>query len=142
MTELKTKENSASVSEFLKTIKEDQKREDSKKLVKIFQEATNAKAKMWGESIIGFGKYHYKSERSSQKGDWFLAGFSPRKRAISIYIMAGFSKYEEPLKKLGKHEISSGCCLYIKKLSDVNVPALKRLIKESAKEVKKKYGNK
>lgn len=139
MATLKTQKTSASVPAFLKTITDEQQRKDSKELVKIFTEATGEKAAMWGDSIIGFGSYYYESERSSQKGNWFLAGFSPRKGKISIYIMAGFEKYEALLKKLGKHKLSSGCCLYIKRLEDIDVAILKKLIRESVKAVRKKY---
>lgn len=139
MAELKTKENNASVSKFISSIKDKQQKEDSLKLLKIFQDATNKKPKMWGNSIIGFGKYHYKSERSSQEGDWMMTAFSPRKQAITLYIMSGFEGHKALLKKLGKYKLSSGCCMYVKKLEDINVNVLKQLIKDSCKEVKKRY---
>ena len=100
---------------------------------------------MWGSSIIGYGQYHYKSERSSQEGDWPLTGFSPRKQQLSIYIMPGIKNYPQFLKKLGKHKANlscSGSCLYIKKLEDVNVSVLKQLIKQSVKDMQKRYGAK
>ena len=139
MAELKTKENKASVSKFISSVKDIQKQEDSKKLIKIFEQVTKEKPKMWGAAIIGFGKYHYNSVRSKQEGDWMLTGFSPRKNQISLYIMAGPKNYEHLLKKLGKHKISSGCCLYINKLGDVDLKTLKQLIKESYKDFKAKY---
>jgi len=139
MAELKTKENNASVTKFVKSIKDKQQKEDSLKLLKIFEEATNKKPKMWGKTIIGFGKYHYKSERSSQEGDWMMTAFSPRKQAITLYIMSGFEGHKALLKKLGKFKISSGCCVYVKKLEDINVGVLKQLIKDSCKAVMKRY---
>lgn len=139
MAELKTKKNNASVSAFLNAVEDDQKRKDAKALLKIFKEATGMKPKMWGTSIIGFGSYHYKSERSSQEGDWPLTGFSPRKANLTIYIMPGFKQYASLLKKIGKHKISGGSCLYVKKLEDIDTTVLKRLIKDSIKEMKKRY---
>jgi hypothetical protein len=93
---------------------------------------------MWGASIIGFGMYHYKSERSAQEGDWPLTGFSPRKQNLTLYIMLVFGDYKDLLKKLGKHKTSVGC-LYINKLEDVDVAVLKQLIKKSYLAMKKKY---
>lgn len=139
MAELKTKKNNASVSAFINSIEDEQKREDSRELVKIFTEVTKEKPTMWGTSIIGFGSYHYKSERSTQEGDWPLTGFSPRKQNLSIYIMPGFKEYLELLKKIGKHKISGGSCLYIKRLSDIDVSILKQLIKKSVAEMKKRH---
>jgi hypothetical protein len=94
---------------------------------------------MWGSSIVGFGSYHYKSERSSQEGDWPLTGFSPRKQNLTIYIMPGFKDYGPLLKKLGKHTVSDGSCIYIKHLSDIHLPTLKTIIKKSFVEMKKRY---
>jgi hypothetical protein len=94
--------------------------------------------KMWGPSIIGFGKYHYKSERSSQEGDWPLTGFSPRKAGLSIYIMSGFKAYQKELKELGKfkHSVS---CLYVNKLEDISLSVLKKMIKKDIEVMKKRY---
>src|SRR3989344_914189 len=94
---------------------------------------------MWGTSIIGFGKYHYKSERSKQEGDWPLTGFSPRKQALSIYIMTGVGNYKKLLKDLGKYKLSSGSCLYVNKLEDIDIKILKELIKESYAQANKKF---
>ena len=140
MAELKTKKTNASVSAFINSVKDEKRKADAKKLVKIFESATKAKPKMWGTSIIGFGTYHYKSSKSTQEGDWFLAGFSPRKQAMSIYIMSGFKGVEKILKDLGPHKRSSGCCLYIKDLDDIHIPILKKLIKTSVFEMKEKKG--
>ncbi|MBD3328820.1 DUF1801 domain-containing protein [Candidatus Peregrinibacteria bacterium] len=139
MTELKTKENNKNVVTFINELDDETKKSDSKKLLKIFEETTGYKPKMWGASIIGYGSYHYKSERSSQEGDWPLTGFSPRKANISIYIMPGFKKYEKLLTKLGKHKTSTGSCLYIKKLDDIDEAILKKIIDQSVKDMKNKY---
>lgn len=139
MAELKTKKNKASVTEFIAKVTDEQKRKDSEELSKIFESVTKEKPTMWGTSIIGFGSYHYKSERSKQEGDWPLTGFSPRKQNISIYIMSGVQKYPDLLEKLGKHKTSKGSCLYIKLLSDIDIPTLKKLIKKSVSDMKKMY---
>ncbi len=139
MAELKTKKTTASVAAFLAAVEDEQKRKDSQELVKIFEDVTKEKATMWGTSIIGFGQYHYKSERSTQEGDWPLTGFSPRKQNITLYIMAGFSDQRKLLGKIGKHKISGGSCLYINHLSDINVDVLKELIKAGLKVMKERY---
>lgn len=139
MAEIKTKVTKASARKFIDTVSEKTKKQDSLVLLKIFQDSTGEKPKMWGTSIIGFGSYHYKSERSSQEGDWPLAGFSPRKQNLTVYLMSGFSSYSDLLKKLGKHKISGGSCLYINKLSDIDLVVLKQLIKKSFLAMKKKH---
>lgn len=139
MAELKTQRTKASAREFLNSFEDEEKRKDALLLLKLMQDATKMKPVMWGSSIVGFGSYHYKSERSSQEGDWPLTGFSPRKANLTIYIMPGFKKYGPLLKKLGKHKISGGSCIYIKKLSDINAEILKKIVVASVKEMKKKY---
>lgn len=139
MAELKTQKNKASVKDFIESVDNEQKRKDSYELLKIFKDATGMEPVMWGTSIIGYGSYHYKSERSTQEGDWPLTGFSPRKQQISVYIMPGFSDYEDLLKELGKFKISKGSCLYIKKLEDIDTKILAKLIKDSVKVMKKRY---
>lgn len=136
MTELKTKVSNANVIEFITSVPDDSKREDSLKLLKMFEKITGEKAMMWGESIIGFGQYHYKSEKSRQEGDWMLTGFSPRKSALTLYIISGFEGTEELLKKLGKHKKSVGC-LYINKLADVDEKVLEEIITKSFAHMKK-----
>ena len=93
---------------------------------------------MWGTRIVGFGQYHYKSERSSQEGDWPLTGFSPRKQALTLYLMLGLESNDDLLGKLGKHKKSRGC-LYVNKLADVDEKVLWKLIEKSVVEIKKKY---
>lgn len=139
MAELKTQKTSASVPAFLDSIEDEKKRNDCLELLKIFIETTKEKPAMWGTSIVGFGSYHYKSERSKQEGDWPLTGFSPRKQNITIYIMPGFQNYAELMEKLGKCKTSVSC-LYIKRLSDINIEVLKQLIQASVEQMKKKYG--
>lgn len=138
MAELKTKVTKESVHAFIKSINDEEKQKDADALLKIFKSATNMAPKMWGTSIIGYGSYHYKSERSRQEGEWPLTGFSPRKQNLSIYIMPGFKNYATLLQKLGKHTTSVGC-LYIKRLSDIDTKVLTRIIKMSVVDMKKKY---
>lgn len=135
MSELKTIANNASVDDFINAVADETKRQDSFALVELFSKITGEKPKMWGSSIIGFGQYHYKSERSSQEGDWPLTGFSPRKQNLTLYITPGFDKYTNLLENLGKHKTSKGC-LYINKLSDVDQNVLEELIKASFTDMK------
>lgn len=130
MAELKTKRTSQNPLDFLKLIEPEAKRIDSLRLLKIFEEITGEKPVMWGESIIGYGMYHYKSERSKQEGDWPLVGFSPRKLNLTLYIMQGNNENQVLLNLLGKYKKSVGC-LYLNKLSDVDEAILRKLIKRS-----------
>lgn len=139
MAELKTKKTTASPAKFIASVKDEEKRKDAKQLLKIFAAATGMKPVMWGQSIVGYGSYHYKSERSRQEGDWPLTGFSLRAQNLTIYIMPGFKEMQPLLKKLGKHTVSGGSCIYIKRLSDVHTPTLKTIIKKSVAEMKKRY---
>jgi hypothetical protein len=138
MAELKTRVNDNSVTEFLNSIQDEVKKKDSFNLLEMFTRTTGEQPKMWGTSIIGFGQYHYKSERSKQEGDWPMTGFSPRKQSLTLYIMLGFDDYSSQLKKLGKHKTSVGC-LYINKLADVDVGVLEEIIELSFKAMNKKY---
>ena len=127
--EIKTTVNNASVTAFLKKVDGEQKRKDSFEIAKIMQQVSKEKPKMWGPSIIGFGSFHYKYE-SGREGDMPLIAFSPRKQYITLYVLAGDAHEAPLLKKLGKHSISK-VCLYIKKLSDVNLDVLEDLIVKS-----------
>jgi hypothetical protein len=131
MAELKTKKNKASVTAFLNSITDDQQRKDAKAIAKIMREVTGKKATMWGDSIVGFGQYDYKYA-SGHEGSWPLTGFSPRKGNLSVYIMDGFKDRTALLKKLGKHKTGKAC-LYIKRLEDVDLGVLKKLITASVK---------
>lgn len=134
MAELKTKATGASVAEFLDEIDDEQRRNDCKALSAMMQKATKAKPKMWGPSIVGFGDFEYvNSTRKPQK--WFLCGFSPRKQALTLYLMGGYPKDAETAKKLGKFKTGQSC-LYIKTLGDVHMPTLQSLIAHSIKRIK------
>lgn len=137
MAELKTKKNNASVTAFVNSIEHETRRKDAKQLLKIFREVTGKRPKMWGDSIIGYGEYHYKY-KSGQEGDWPLTGFSPRKANLSLYIMSGVKQYNGLLKKLGKHKHSVSC-LYINKLEDVDEKVLREMIKKDYEHMKKVY---
>lgn len=139
MAELKTKQHDADVFEFITTFaNSEQKRKDSIELVKLMQEVTGQPPKMWGPSMIGFGSYHYKSDRSRQEGDWPLVAFSPRKAAISLYVYSGNPEHEQLLKGLGKYTIGKAC-IYVKKLSDIDLDALKRLMRANIDFLVDKY---
>ena len=137
MAELKTKVNDASVQKFLNGIPDDEKRQDAFAIVDIMRKATKAEPKMWGSSIVGFGSYHYKYA-SGREGDWFLVGFSPRKQNLTLYIMAGFDQHGELVKSLGKHS-GSKTCLYIKRLRDIHLPTLRKLVQQSVKHMIKTH---
>lgn len=138
MATLKTLPNDANVEDFLNTVTNEVRKRDSFTLLQMYSKITGQEPKMWGSSIIGFGQYHYKSERSTQEGDWPLAGFSPRKQNLTLYLMPGFANYADLLKDLGKHKTSVGC-LYINKLADINLSTLEKLIEQSYLEAKEKY---
>ena len=136
MAEKKTQKTKQSVAGYLKTV-DPKYHEDCKALIEIMEAITKEKAVLWGPSIVGFGTYHYVYE-SGREGDAMLCGFSPRKAAMSVYILAGFSQYDEIMETLGKYKIGKSC-LYVKSLDDIHIPTLKKLIRESVKAVKKKY---
>jgi len=139
MAELKTKPTEADVKEFILVAADtEQKQKDSFELVKLMQEVSGFEPKMWGPSIIGFGSYHYKSDRSSQQGDWPLIGFSPRKAAISLYVYTGSVEHAHLLTNLGKFKMGKAC-IYIKKLSDIDQNELIKLIKTTISFLKTKY---
>ncbi len=135
MAEIKTKKNDASVEAFLQIVKEEEKRKDCMAILTMMKKITKTEPKMWGSSIVGFGSYHYKSERSKQEGDWFITGFSPRKQNLTLYIMPGIDYYKDIVKKLGKCKTSVSC-LYINKLADVDITVLKELIGTAYKRMK------
>lgn len=135
MAELKTKPTKASVEKFLNRVTDEARREDCFKIAKMMEEITGEKPQMWGTSIVGFGSYHYKYP-SGQEGDWPITGFSPRKQDLTLYIMPGFAEQGDLMTQLGKHRTGKSC-LYIKRLSDVHVPTLKKLIRGSVKQMRK-----
>lgn len=138
MAELKTKQNDQDVTAFLKAEDDPQKRTDCFTLVQLMEETTHEPPRMWGNSIVGFGSYHYRYA-SGREGDWFLTGFSPRKQNLTIYIMSGFSHFPELMEQLGKYKISKSC-LYVKKLDDLDQEVLKKLVAQSVHHVAKMYG--
>jgi hypothetical protein len=139
MAELKTKQTSEDVRDFILAFADsEQKRNDSFELLDLFGEITGFEPKMWGPSIIGFGSYHYKSERSRQEGDWPLIGFSPRKAAISLYVYTGAKEHEYLLEALGKFKMGKAC-IYVKKLSDIDQDALRKLVQETIKYLQSRY---
>lgn len=140
MAELKTKQTDQDVHDFIYSFTDnEQKIKDSFELIELMEDITKCKPKLWGASIIGFGVYHYKSDRSKQEGDWPLIGFSPRKSAISLYVYTGSEEHKYLLNNLGKYTMGKAC-IYIKKLSDINQEELKKLINETINFLKSKYG--
>lgn len=137
MPENKTQQTMASVETFLNGVKDKARAADSRVVLKLMQEVTGESPKMWGPSIIGFGTYHYKYD-SGREGDFLRIGFSPRAQALTLYIMGGFPRYEALMAKLGKYSTGKSC-LYIKRLSDVDVKALEALIQASWNEMAKRY---
>ena len=137
MAELKTKKTKKSASAFLKAIDDVGKRKDAETVMKIMKRVTKATPTMWGENIVGFGSYHYVYD-SGREGDWFVAGFSPRKRNLTLYIMSGFKRHGMLMKKLGKFK-NGRSCLYINRLDDIDLNVLEELVTESVKYVKKTY---
>jgi hypothetical protein len=129
MAELKTKQNKKSVPQFLKSVENKKRVEDAKVIIEMMKDITGDKPKMWGDSVIGFGTYHYKYE-SGREGDWFVTGVSPRKANLTVYIMSGFGDNDPLLKKLGKYKTSKSC-LYITKLENVDLKILRKLIEKS-----------
>lgn len=136
MAELKTKPTKASVTKFLDSIADKTKRADAYTLLDLMGRAAKAEPKMWGSAIIGFGDYHYVSERTGRSGDWFMLGFSPRKQNFALYAMGGgWKPHSELLAQLGKHSLGGGC-LYIKRLEDVDKAAFKKLLGAAVKRAK------
>ena len=139
MAEIKTKPIDLNIDTFLMTIEPEKKRADSIELKKLFDSVVKEKASIWNNNMIGYGSYHYKSERSKQEGDWPLTGFSPRKQYIAVYIMSGVNRYKDLLSTLGKYKISSGSCIYVNKIEDINLDVLKKIISTSVSDMKKAY---
>lgn len=135
MAENKTKATRASVTRFINSIEDKQKRADARKVAAMMRKATGKRAKMWGSSIVGYGIYHYKYA-SGREGDFMITGFSPRKQALTVYILAGFRQFDALMSKLGKFKTGKSC-LYIKRLSDVDEKVLERLIAGSVKYIRK-----
>lgn len=137
MAELKTKRTGQNVASFLNAIEDKQVRADCKAISGMMKTATGNPARMWGSGIVGFGTYDYKYA-SGREGTWFLCGFAPRKRSLSLYIMAGFPRFEPLMKKLGKYKTGKAC-LYINQLDDIDRSVLQTLIEESVAYMRRKY---
>jgi len=133
MAELKTKPNDAPVEKFLNGIKEKDKRDDCFVLLELIKKTTKQEPKMWGNSIVGFGTFHYKGA-SGREGDWFVTGFSPRKQNMTVYFCMGFRHLAPLMQDLGKYKTGMGC-LYFKKLADINMNVLKEMLKANQKEL-------
>ncbi|HEX6385483.1 MAG TPA: DUF1801 domain-containing protein [Anaerolineae bacterium] len=133
MAEPKTRPNDESVEAFLNSVEDEKKREDAFALLELMKEVMGEEPVMWGDSIVGFGSYHYRYA-SGREGDSPLTGFSPRKRDLTLYIMAGFDQYDDLLERLGKFKTGKSC-LYVKRLEDVNLDVLRELVRQSAEHV-------
>lgn len=137
MAELKTKATKASVQAFINAIEDEERRKECRELHKMMRAITGKKSQMWGSSIVGFGNYHYKY-KSGRDGNWFITGFSPRKQALTVYIMPGFSRYPSLMKRLGKFKLGASC-LYLKRLDDVDRDVLHSLIEQSVGDMHEIY---
>lgn len=141
MAELKTKQHDGDVAAFINAFAAtEQKRADSFALVELMRRVTGQPPRMWGPTMIGFGSYHYKSDRSKQEGDWPLVGFSPRKAALSLYVYSGLPEHAYLLNGLGKFTMGK-VCIYAKKLSDINMEALETLMRATIGYLEEKYGS-
>lgn len=134
MSDAKTRPTDQNVETFIDGVENERKRADSRTLVELMQEVTGEEPVMWGESIVGFGSYHYKYA-SGREGDWPLVGFAPRKANLTLYIMTGFDQYEALLDKLGKFKTGKSC-LYVNKLEDVDLDTLRELVRQSVAHMK------
>lgn len=137
MTALKTRPTQASVRAFVDAIDDPDKRRDARKVAALMRKATGKPARMWGPSIVGYGKYRY-TNTAGKDFEWMLTGYSPRKQALTVYIMSGFGKYADLLEGLGKFKTGKSC-LYIKRLSDVDVAVLEKLIRASVADMRRRY---
>ena len=131
LAEIKTKQTSSSVAGFIDSLADEQKRKDSQVILKLMEKAMKEKPKMWGSSMIGFGKVRYKSPATGREVDWFKIGFSPRKANLSLHLI-DLKRHADALTKLGKHKTGMGC-LYINKLEDVDIKVLEKMIAAAAK---------
>ncbi|MXY58590.1 MAG: DUF1801 domain-containing protein [Gammaproteobacteria bacterium] len=137
MSDLRTRPTASSVDAFIDAVDDEHRRADCRVVARLMAEITGAGGVMWGSSIVGFGSYHYRYA-SGREGDFFEAGFSPRKRALTIYVMAGFAEYEDLLARLGKHSTGKSC-LYVKRLADVDLAVLREMLTRSVAFIRAKY---
>ncbi len=137
MVELKTRPTGSSVRAFLESVDDRQRKADAKQVAAIMRKVTGKRARMWGTSIVGYGKYRY-SNTAGKNFEWMLTGYSPRKQALTVYIMCGFEPFGALMSKLGKYTTGKSC-LYIKRLDDVDTDVLATLIEQSVKRMRQKY---
>jgi hypothetical protein len=137
MADLKTQPTNQNVTDFLNTIADEQKRRDCFTLLSLMRDVTQAEPRMWGSSMVGFGRYRY-TYASGRTGEYFLTGFSPRKQNLTLYIMSGFEQYDDLLQALGKHACGKSC-LYIKRLDDLDLPTLRELVRQSVAHLRATY---
>ena len=137
MAENKTVATDAGVDAFIDAVENDKKREDSRELIGLMRTITGSEPKMWGSSLVGFGQYHYKYA-SGREGDFFITGFSPRKTALTVYVMPGFDGYGDQLERLGPHKTGKSC-LYLKNLDAVDRGVLEEIISDSVRHMRNKY---
>lgn len=137
MAALKTAIDSDDVKRFLDSVSDDKRRADGLAVLELMREVTGLQPALWRGSIVGFGSYHYRYD-SGREGDWFLTGFSPRKQALSLYIIDGFDQYQQLLAALGKYRTGKSC-LYVNRLEDIDLPVLRKLVRQSVAALKKKY---
>lgn len=138
MTELKTRENDASVQAFLDSVMPERRRDDCLVIDALMRRVTGWEPKMWGDSIVGFGRYHYKYN-SGREGDWFITGYAPRKAALTIYIMPGFGNFGPLMDRLGKYR-TGRACLYVTRLENIDLGVLEDLVRESVETMGRIYG--
>lgn len=137
MSENKTKPTDESVRARLDAVADDERRADCYRVLRIMEEVTGEEPRIWGRGMVGFGTYHYRYE-SGREGDWFVTGFAPRKNDLTLYIMAGFDRYDELMARLGKHRTGKSC-LYLKRLSDVDLDVLTELVSRSVAHTRATY---
>jgi len=135
--ENKTKPEKVSVTKFVDAVENDLRRSDAKVLLKVFKKVTGMKPVMWGPTIVGYGRYHYKYE-SGREGDALITGFSPRKANLVLYVMPGYGELNDSLARLGKHKLGKSC-LYINKLADIDIDVLEEIIAYGVDTMKEKY---
>lgn len=137
MSELKTQPHDGSVEAFLDGIEHEGRREDCRAVAQLMREVTGEDPVLWGPSIVGFGSYHYRYG-SGREGDWFLTGFAPRKTALTLYIMAGFPRFDELMERLGRYRTGKSC-LYVNRLDDVDLDVLRELVTRSVEHMRAAY---
>jgi len=138
MSDLKTKRTDESVDAFLDSVVDESRLKDCRRVLEIMKRVTGEEPRMWGPSMIGFGTYHYRYA-SGREGDWFITGFSPRKNDLTLYIMSGFSRFDDLTSRLGQYKTGKSC-LYIKRLSEVDEAVLEELVAESVSYMRETYG--